>query len=81
MSVCIVQRFEPQSRRLIDFICNEEDDGDDNDDETRERRNNKKEINKSPTTDNGVRGSSLEIRTGLKKRKRKKKKSRLPCGY
>ena len=79
MSVCIVQRFEPQSRRLIDFICNEEDDGDDNDDETRERRNNRKEINKSPTTDNGVRGSSLEIRTGLKKRKRKK--SRLPCGY
>ena len=25
-SVCIVQRFEPQSRRLINFTCNEDDD-------------------------------------------------------
>ena len=25
-SVCIAQRFEPQSRRLINFTCNEDDD-------------------------------------------------------
>ena len=31
----------------------------------RERWNNKEEINKGPTTDNGVLASSLEIRTGI----------------
>ena len=32
---------------------------------TRERWNNKEEINKGPATDNGIRASSLEVRTGF----------------
>ena len=29
-SVCIVQRYEPQSGRLVNFICNEDDNDDEN---------------------------------------------------
>ena len=29
-SVCTIQRFEPQSRRLISFTCNDDDDDDEN---------------------------------------------------